>query len=553
MNTKIICSLPLVIVLCFTFTAFANPQPPQPPPCSPPCGACQTCVNGQCQSTCEPNQVCVNGQCVWPSINYTYDAVGNRISMTVIDPCGTTSYTYYTYDYLGRLISVTNPDNKTISYQYDASGNRTQLADPNNGGITAYTYDDDNRLTGVTRGTASTTYQYDSLGRQTRVDYPNGTYAQYTYNSQRNWLVSLANKNAAGTVLSSYSYTYDKAGNRLSVTENGGSAVSYTYDNIYQLTSETRTGTNAYSITYQYDGAGNRTQMVKSGTTTSYTYNNNNQLLTETTGGITVTYSYDGNGNLLSKTGGGNTTTYSWNRRNHLLSVSEPSGNTAYEYDGDGTRISKTQSGVKTKYINDVALRLVQVLMETNSTGIVQATYTYGKGLISMKRADANSYYHYDGLGSTRQLTNASSTVTASYTYDSFGNVVASSGSITNAYGFTGEQQFNEADNLVFLRARYYKPSIGRFINRDPIGYEGGMNLYTYVRNNPVMFKDPLGMDCQSDAQNARDDCEFRGLLVCGLAALLDPPVGFWCALAYYQVCRDAYNRAIANCPPPCP
>jgi RHS repeat-associated protein len=336
------------------------------------------------------------------------------------------------------------------------------------------------------------------------------------------------NKDPNDAVLSSYSYTYDKVGNRLTVTENGGSAVSYTYDNIYQLISETRTANNAYSITYQYDSVGNRTQMVKDGNTTSYTYNSNNQLLTETTGGITVTYSYDGNGNLLSKTGGGNTTTYSWNRRNHLLSVSQPDGNTAYAYDGDGTRISKTQGGVKTKYINDVALGLVQVLMETTDANIVQAVYTYGNNLISMKRADVNSYYHYDGLGSTRQLTNSAGAVTVSYMYDSFGNKIAGTGTSDNAYGFTGQQQFGEADSLMFLRARYYKPSIGRFLQMDPLGmmpngrkwnpfnplmrYKEGINLYAYVKNNSVNFTDPSGNIC----------CDAAGLAFCFLQLYQD-------------------------------
>ncbi|MDD5063727.1 MAG: RHS repeat-associated core domain-containing protein [Phycisphaerae bacterium] len=110
-----------------------------------------------------------------------------------------------------------------------------------------------------------------------------------------------------------------------------------------------------------------------------------------------------------------------------------------------------------------------------------------------MKRADANSFYLHDGLGSTRQLTANNEAVVASYTYDSFGSLIASSGSATNPYGFTGEQQFSEADNLVYLRARYYSPQIGRFISRDPIGYVDGLNLYTYVKNNSTNYIDPSG------------------------------------------------------------
>ena len=158
-----------------------------------------------------------------------------------------------------------------------------------------------------------------------------------------------------------------------------------------------------------------------------------------------------------------------------------------------------------------LARRLCGGLMETDNGGAVQATYNYGNDLISMNRASVNSYYHYDGLGSTRQLTNSAGAVAVTYTYDAFGNKIAGTGTSANVYGFTGEQQFNEADNLVFLRARYYDPKIGRFISRDPIlaPMRNGDNFfwllpylarnpqtihsYIYCGNNPVNLVDPKG------------------------------------------------------------
>lgn len=374
---------------------------------------------------------------------------------------------------------------------------------------------------------SETNYQYDSLDNLIFAAMPNGTYTEYAYDLDRNWLVSLINYDPNDAVLSSYSYTYDNVGNRLLVTEADNSAVSYVYDDIYQLTGEMRTGTNAYSITYQYDEAGNRTQMVKDSVTTGYTYNINNQLLTETAGGVTMTYTYDDNGNLVSKTDGTHTTAYAWDWRNRLLSVSEPGSITLHEYDGDGNRISKTRDGVKTKYINDVARGLVQMLQETDDAGTVQATYTYGNDLIAMNRADADTFYHYDGLGSTRQLTDDSAVVVASYTYDSFGNKIASTGTIVNAFGFTGELQFTEANEFVFLRARYYEPGNGRFINRDPIGYRGGLNLYAYVDNNPVSYTDPTGKRKLVDISKrviGLQLCRFAGCLaaVTGIELMCD-------------------------------
>ena len=110
-----------------------------------------------------------------------------------------------------------------------------------------------------------------------------------------------------------------------------------------------------------------------------------------------------------------------------------------------------------------------------------------------MLRSSATSYYHADGLGSVTSLSNAAGALAQTYTFNSFGKLTGSSGSLTNPFQYTA-REFDTETNLYFLRNRYYDPNVGRFLSEDPVRFDGGIDFYAYVRNSPINFSDPLGL-----------------------------------------------------------
>lgn len=120
-----------------------------------------------------------------------------------------------------------------------------------------------------------------------------------------------------------------------------------------------------------------------------------------------------------------------------------------------------------------------------------------------MLRSGVTSYYEADGLGSVTSLTSSAGALAQTYTFDSFGNQTASSGSLTNPFRFTGRELDSET-NLYYFRARYVDQSTGRFLSEDPLSFDGGNNSYTYTRNSPIGFKDPLGLAPDADCTDCK-------------------------------------------------
>jgi RHS repeat-associated protein len=138
----------------------------------------------------------------------------------------------------------------------------------------------------------------------------------------------------------------------------------------------------------------------------------------------------------------------------------------------------------------------LQVLAEMDENNDLIAFYVYdGAGLVAkVTSASEYYYYHYDGLGSTVAITDSTAQIVNAYAYSPFG-LVGSQETIENSFQYVGRfGVMAEGNGLYFMRARYYDPEVGRFINKDPIGYAGGLNLYRYVGNNPIHFVDPWGL-----------------------------------------------------------
>ena len=172
----------------------------------------------------------------------------------------------------------------------------------------------------------------------------------------------------------------------------------------------------------------------------------------------------------------------------------------SFKYDPFGRRIYKSSSSGTSIYAYDGD----NLIEETNATGGVAARYSqtqYVDEPLAMLRSGTTSYFHTDGLGSTTSLSNASGALAQTYTYDSFGKRVTSSGSLTNPFQYTSRELDSET-SLYYFRARYFDPNIGRFISEDPLGWDVGPNYYSYVDNSPLFLIDPSGLaPCKIDAK----------------------------------------------------
>jgi len=279
-----------------------------------------------------------------------------------------------------------------------------------------------------------------------------------------------ATLDSSDTAISQYDYTLGLTGRRDQIIDMTGATTSYSYDDLYRLLREDITGHPALGTVandYQYDPVGNRTYATEAGVSTAYTYDADDRLITA--GG--EMYTYDNNGNTLTKTIDATVVTNTYDDNNRLIRMIKTEAgtevdNVSYQYDIDGLRTAKNDDGITTNYVVDKNRDYAQVLNELDSTSTPTVSYVYGDDLIKQTRAANDSYYLYDGLGSTRALTDATGSITDTYDYSAYGTEIDSTGTTENSYRYTGEQ-FDAHLNQIYLRARYYDPGTGRFTQQD--------------------------------------------------------------------------------------
>lgn len=436
------------------------------------------------------------------AVTFNYDSAGRptqiqmadgRVFLLEYDSAGRLSalrdsllgITRYSYDSRGFLTQVTDPNGRWIRYEYNNAGQRTRRQTWD-GTVVVYEYDVAGRLQRLRDGTGAliVEYTYDAAGRLQRERFGNGCSVAYEHDADG--LVRAVNHySPAGALIARYAYTYDILGRPIAVQTPLGN-YTYAYDAIGQLVGiQYPDGSTA---TAQYDAEWNRIAINEGGVITTYTVNNLNQYLQAGN----TTFQYDSDGNLIRQVSDAGVRLYEWNAAGQLTRIVLENGEVwTFAYDAWGRRVRMTRGNEVRQYVYDGD----NLYAELDGNGNVIARYVHGYGLVARADSSGVYYYGYDILGHTVLLTNAVGAVANRYEYKPFGGYVLFQETVPNPFRFAGRYGVMEdMTGLIYARARYYDPNIGRFISPDPSGFaDAVLNLYQYAENAPTYKLDYVG------------------------------------------------------------
>ena len=432
---------------------------------------------------------------------YAYDASGQLAKQT-----STAGEEYnYEYDSLGRLIRSNEYNDGTFEQRtehiYDASNRLTKQSWYNVGGTTTMSYaysTTTGLLTSLNANLVGTSipvaYTYQGANQLRSKAIGSVMTKAYNFGTSSGYRTALPNyvnyRDSSGNLIYGDNCYYDSNGRLVKILDSGSSTTTraiYGYDQQGQLTSATVGGT---SYTYTYDTAGNIQSKKVGSTTTNYTYGNSawRDLLTAYNGG-SITYS------------GGNPTkyydgsTFTWTQGRRLATAKVGSTNISYTYDMAGVRSSKTVGSTKYDFTTLSGL----VTRQTGGGKTIDFVYDENNQPLAMKYNNTLYYYVLNAQGDVVRIVNSSRSTVASYTYDPWGKIISSSGTLAdiNPLRYRG-YYYDSETGFYYLQSRYYDPEIGRFINADSYASTDATgllstNMFAYCENDPVNRSDPDG------------------------------------------------------------
>lgn len=425
---------------------------------------------------------------VTPNVtDVAYDDDGRRIGVDY----GTTSSVTWAYDSLGRLTA--SNDGTAVGYGYDLGGNVTRISYPGANEVTRG-YDDAGRMITSTDWVAgTTTFDYDDDSNLVSSTYPDAAQVDTATVDDAGRVSSIV-MSAGASSLATLGYSRDDLGQLTGEDQSGlpGPDSSWGYNALEQLVDRNSTST------WGYDAGDN---LVVTGAGVRQVFNAANQLCSVASSGAgtcsvsavgATTFGYDDRGNRTTVTppSPAAATTYGYDQADRLTGVDTVSA--VYGYDSDGLRLSKTVGADSTAFAWDRSGSLPLLL--TEATGTDTTAYLYGPGGLAYAQINPDAtvtYLHHDQIGSVRLLTDDTGSVTGSVTYDPYGAVSASTGTLSRL-GFAGEYTDDET-GFVYLRARYYGPATGQFLTRDPLA-ASTREPYGYTAGNPLNATDPSGL-----------------------------------------------------------